>query len=55
LTFAVGIVTGVFLSIPTWWRRLKDNRSQKKRIHELEREVLDSVEQENKMDIQENE
>jgi hypothetical protein len=46
LTFAVGMLTGIFLSIPTWWRKSKQNRAQKKRIHELEKEVLNIAEQE---------
>jgi uncharacterized integral membrane protein len=44
LTFAVGILTGIFLFIPTWWRNAKKGRAQRKRIYELEREVLDIAE-----------
>jgi putative membrane protein len=44
LTFAIGILTGIFLFIPTWWRNAKKGRSQRKRIQELEREVLDIAE-----------
>lgn len=41
LTFAAGMLAGVFSSIPAFWRKAKTNRIQKRRIQELEREVLD--------------
>jgi uncharacterized integral membrane protein len=45
LVFAAGILSGIFLFIPTWWRKAKTAREQKKRIQELEREILTTVEQ----------
>ena len=46
LVFTTGMITGIFLSIPTWWRKAKSNRVQKKRIQELERKLLGFAEQE---------
>lgn len=45
LVFTAGMITGIFLSIPTWWRKAKSNRVQKKRIQELERNLLGFAEQ----------
>ncbi len=39
VTFAAGMLTGLFLSIPTWWRKSREVRVQRKRLHELEREA----------------
>ena len=43
LAFTAGMITGIFLSVPTWWRKTRANRAQRKRIHELERDLLDSA------------
>lgn len=53
LTFAGGMFTGIFLSIPTWWRKARENRAQRRRIQELEREVLNAVEQKDTPEIDE--
>ncbi len=45
LIFAAGILGGIFLFIPTWWRKVKGCRAQKRRIQELERELLSATEQ----------
>jgi uncharacterized integral membrane protein len=45
LAFTVGMMTGIFLFIPTWWRKVRKNRAQRKRIQELERELLNFAEQ----------
>jgi uncharacterized integral membrane protein len=45
LAFTAGMMTGIFLFIPTWWRKVRKNRAQRKRIQELERELLNFVEQ----------
>ena len=39
IPFAAGLLTGLFLFIPVWWRKAKLARSQKKRIKELESEM----------------
>jgi uncharacterized integral membrane protein len=44
LTFAIGMLTGSLLFIPTWWKKIKTGRAQKKRISELERELSASGE-----------
>lgn len=41
VTFAAGMLAGLFSSIPAFWRKAKANRAQKKRIQELEREVVE--------------
>ncbi len=38
LTFAAGVLTGLFLFAPTWLRKSKEGRGQKRRIQELEKE-----------------
>jgi len=38
IPFAAGLLAGLFLFIPLWWRKAKLARSQKKRIKELESE-----------------
>jgi len=43
LTFALGMFVGIFLSIPTWWRKRKENRAQRRRIAELEKELLNAA------------
>jgi uncharacterized integral membrane protein len=40
LAFVMGMFTGIFLIIPSWWRKARESRMRKKRIDELEREVL---------------
>jgi uncharacterized integral membrane protein len=45
LVFAVGMLTGIFLAVPTLWRKARENRSHRKRIKELERERLSFTEQ----------
>jgi uncharacterized integral membrane protein len=44
ISFAAGMLAGIFSLIPPWWRKAKTGRSQKKRIQELERELLDVTE-----------
>jgi len=39
ITFASGVLTGILLSAPTWLRKTREGRVQKKRIQELEREL----------------
>jgi uncharacterized integral membrane protein len=39
LIFAAGLFTGLFLSLPAWWRRTKEVKLHKKRVHELEGEL----------------
>ncbi|KPK02535.1 MAG: hypothetical protein AMK71_01940 [Nitrospira bacterium SG8_35_4] len=43
IPFAAGLLTGLFLLIPVWWRKSKLARSQKKRIKELETELEQSA------------
>lgn len=43
LIFAAGILTGIFLLIPTWWRKVKVGRAQRRRIQELEKELLTTI------------
>ena len=43
IPFAAGLITGLFLFIPVWWRKVKQARSQKKRIKELESELEQSA------------
>ena len=42
--FVAGIVTGIFLLVPSWWKKTKQARADKKRIQELEGELLNAVE-----------
>ncbi|TNF56163.1 LapA family protein [bacterium] len=44
VSFAAGMLAGIFSLIPPWWRKAKTSRLQKKRIQELERELLDITE-----------
>ncbi|TNF52231.1 LapA family protein, partial [bacterium] len=37
VTFAAGMLSGLFSSIPAFWRKAKTSRLKKKRIQELER------------------
>lgn len=39
IPFAAGLLTGLFLFIPVWWRKAKLARLQKRRIKELESEL----------------
>jgi uncharacterized integral membrane protein len=41
--FSAGLLTGLFLLIPVWWRKSKLARAQKKRIKELESEMEQSA------------
>jgi len=43
--FGVGILAGIFLMIPTWWKRVKQSRVRNKRIHELEAEIASASSQ----------
>jgi uncharacterized integral membrane protein len=43
IPFVAGLLTGLFLLLPAWWRKAKLARSQKKRIKELETELEESV------------
>jgi len=43
IPFVAGLLTGLFLMIPVWWRKAKLVRSQKKRIKELETEQEQSA------------
>jgi len=36
LTFAIGALAGIFISIPTLWRKARQTKAQRKRIQELE-------------------
>ncbi|GBD98277.1 hypothetical protein BMS3Abin07_00288 [bacterium BMS3Abin07] len=40
ITFAAGIFAGIFLLLPAWWRKSKEGRTRKRRIHELEKELI---------------
>jgi uncharacterized integral membrane protein len=44
LTFATGMLTGICLVVPAWWRKARVNKVQRKRIQELERDVLNVAE-----------
>jgi uncharacterized integral membrane protein len=44
LSFAAGLMAGIFSSLPAWWRKTKTNHVQKKRIHELEQELVSVTE-----------
>lgn len=43
-SFGAGIVTGILLFGPAWWKKTKQTRADKKRIQELEGELLNAVE-----------
>ncbi|NOZ69363.1 MAG: LapA family protein [Deferribacteres bacterium] len=43
--FVAGTLVGIFLIIPTWWKKVKLARTQKKRIQELESELSSIKEQ----------
>ncbi|HDH53349.1 MAG TPA: LapA family protein [Nitrospirae bacterium] len=38
VSFAVGLLGGISLLVPPWWKKAKTARTYKKRIHELEEE-----------------
>jgi uncharacterized integral membrane protein len=44
IAFTAGMLAGIFTSLPSWWRKIKVSRAQKKRIHELERELINITE-----------
>jgi uncharacterized integral membrane protein len=39
IPFAAGLLTGLFLFVPVWWRKARLARTQKKHIRELESEL----------------
>jgi uncharacterized integral membrane protein len=43
IAFFSGVLAGVFILVPTLWRRAKTGRAQRKRIQELERELVSST------------
>lgn len=43
IPFAAGLLAGLFLFIPVWWRKARLARTQKKRIRELEEEIEQSA------------
>ncbi len=45
LAFAAGIMTGIFLFIPTWWKKSVEGRAQRKRVQQLEEDLLNITEQ----------
>ncbi|MEF9426747.1 MAG: LapA family protein [Candidatus Mariimomonas ferrooxydans] len=45
LTFVAGMIAGMFLLIPAWWRKAMQGRVQRKRIHELEKELSSLAEE----------
>ncbi len=45
LTFVAGVIAGVFLFLPAWWRKAMQGRAQRKRIHELESELSSLAEE----------
>lgn len=45
LTFVAGMIAGIFLLIPAWWRKTMQGRVQRKRIHELEKELSSLAEE----------
>ncbi len=51
LTFAAGVLTGIFLSAPTWLKKTKEGRVQKRRIQELEKELSKSTEEQGKTEV----
>ncbi|HDK81602.1 MAG TPA: LapA family protein [Nitrospirae bacterium] len=46
LAFSSGLLAGILLFIPTWWGKMKTGRAQKKRINELEQQLLHAPEPE---------
>lgn len=38
VSFAVGLLSGISLLVPPWWKKAKAARTFKKRVHELEEE-----------------
>ncbi len=44
LAFSAGLLAGILLFIPTWWGKIKTGRAQKKRINELEQQLLRATE-----------
>ena len=45
IAFFSGILAGVFILVPTLWRRAKTGRAQRRRIQELERELVSTINQ----------
>ncbi len=39
LTFAAGILTGILLTVPSWWRKTRAYRASRRRLKELEQEL----------------
>jgi|Deesub1362A_J573_1020465.scaffolds.fasta_scaffold00361_22 uncharacterized integral membrane protein len=42
-TFLTGILTGIFLFIPFFWRKARTARAQKRQIRELEKRLTSST------------
>ncbi|VAX32953.1 hypothetical protein MNBD_NITROSPIRAE03-1176 [hydrothermal vent metagenome] len=51
LTFAAGVLTGILLFAPTWLRKSKEGRVQKRRIQELEKERSKSTGEQGKTEV----
>jgi len=45
VAFLSGVIAGIFMVIPAFWRRSRMGRAQKKKIQELEKELVSSTEQ----------
>ena len=45
IPFAAGLISGLFLFVPLWWKKSKLARANKKRVHELEEEITKIQEQ----------
>lgn len=42
IPFAAGLLTGIFLIFPSWWKRVMSTRTLKKRVKELEAELAEA-------------
>ena len=45
IPFAAGLIAGIFLLVPLWWKKSKLARTNKKRVQELEEEITNIQEQ----------
>lgn len=43
IPFAAGLLTGLFLIFPSWWKRIMSARSLRRRVRELETELADAA------------
>lgn len=43
IPFIGGVLTGMLLIFPSWWRKMKAARTNRKRVHELEKELSDFI------------